>query len=114
MYLGVAKDCRNKWKDVGERERASQRDHLDEPGHDFDPPPETYTVASLNLATMLPCLLQGLERAIAVVEEIVRELPEGVEGSVVMRGDGRMDLDVQERWEGVVMDGVGDVEMEWE
>ena len=114
MYLGVAKDCRNKWKDAGERERASERDQVGHIDADYDPPPETYTVASLNLVTMLPCLVQGLHRASAVVEGIVTELPEGMEGSVVLREDGRMDLDVQERWEGVVVDGLGDVEMEWE
>jgi len=111
MYLGVAKDCRNKWKDAGDRERASVREDIPN-DYDYDPPPETYTVASLNLVTMLPCLLQGLERASVVVEGVVKELPEGMQGSVVLREDGAMDLDVLEKWEGIES-GMEDVEMEW-
>lgn len=118
MYLGVAKDCRNKWKDAGDRERANNHDNGNEPigtrdTHPYDPPPETYTVASLNLSTMLPAILLGLDRAMGVVEAVVRELPEGMQGSVVLREDGAMDLDMEEDWEGVV-DGLEDVEMEWE
>lgn len=112
MYLGVAKDCRNKWKDAGDRERASAHEDIATNDYDYDPPPETYTVASLNLATMLPCLLQGLERASVVVEGVVKELPEGTQGSVVLREDGAMDLDVLEKWEGIDS-GIEDVEMEW-
>lgn len=91
MYLGVAKDCRNKWKDAGE------------PGSYVGG--ELYPVSSLNLDKMLPCILDGFARAREIAWTVVQAAP-NVKSVIQYSQDG-MDVD------GMAWDAGADV-MEWE
>jgi len=90
-YLGLAKECRNKWKTAGE------------PDTHFDTQKEEeaqgYTVESLELERMLPCVLEALDRARDVTEGVVRDSGKqgseelgGVDADIYMGMD--MDVDV--------------------
>lgn len=89
MYLGVAKDCRNKWKAAGEPDAGGQ------PGEDL------YTLSSLNMPKLVPCILEGLERAREIAWAVVQATP--VHQSVIhVTQDGYMDMDTDDgAWEAV-------------
>ena len=92
-YLGIAKECRNKWKTAGEAAHTHTHSDTQKEG-DWE---GGYPVESLELERMLPCVLEALDRARDVTEGVVKEAPKTEQA----RGGGQdwdgymgMDMDV--------------------
>jgi hypothetical protein len=96
VYLGVAKDCRNKWKSAGEPDSRADEG--------------LYTLQSLDMSKMLPCILDGMDRARDIGWNVVQAHPPDPSTLVISsNGYVEMPMETEESAFEVVSDA-----MDWE